>query len=380
MGKIFFIVVFICFYFFPLSSQTIIKMEKSNGVYKIPCVVNGARMKFIFDTGATNVSMSASMANYLLENEYISKEDIIKTGQSSLADGRIIDHTLINLKDIEISGLHLSNIETVVLDSQNAPLLLGQSAIQKLGKIEIDGDILKILEHNELNEEDIQQVLADAIIAFNDGLYEKAKNCYEKVYAFGRLSDYGKYCYVRACMHCKDFTKAYSVINEIKDFDYFEEQNIDIYYLFGWVYEYNDKCYEAISYYKKSFEFPSASWKDKAIDAESIAFIYEKMKDYQNANKNYRMALLCYGYEHNVDDKYIYDDCFGKLKKDQKSYRDDDIDYCVFKSVETAYNAGIYSNKDYLYTICLLAKNRNKDAVRLCNRIQIDFDEFLNEY
>lgn len=380
MGKIFFIVVFICFYFFPLSSQTIIKMEKSNGVYKIPCVVNGARMKFIFDTGATNVSMSASMANYLLENEYISKEDIIKTGQSSLADGRIIDHTLINLKDIEISGLHLNNIETIVLNSQNAPLLLGQSAIQKLGKIEIDGDILKILEHNELNEGDIQQVLADATIAFDDGLYEKAKNCYEKVYAFGRLSDYGKYCYVRACMHCKDFTKAYSVINEINDFNYFEEQDINIYSLFGWVYEYNNKYDEAISYYKKSFEFPSASWKEKAMDAESVAFIYEKKKDYQNAYKYYRGALLCYGYEHNVDEQYLLDDCYGKLKRDKKSYRDDDIDYCAFKYIDTAYNAGIYSNKDYLYLICLLAKNGNKDAVRLCNRAKIDFDEFLNEY
>ena len=348
MGKIFFIVVFICFYFFPLSSQTIIKMEKSNGVYKIPCVVNGARMKFIFDTGATNVSMSASMANYLLENEYISKEDIINTGQSSLADGRIIDHTLINLKDIEISGLHLNNIETIVLNSQNAPLLLGQSAIQKLGKIEIDGDILKILEHNELNEGDIQQVLADATIAFDDGLYEKAKNCYEKVYAFGRLSDYGKYCYVRACMHCKDFTKAYSVINEINDFNYFEEQDINIYSLFGWVYEYNNKYDEAISYYKKSFEFPSASWKEKAMDAESVAFIYEKKKDYQNAYKYYRGALLCYGYEHNVDEQYLLDDCYGKLKRDKKSYRDDDIDYCAFKYIDTAYNAGIYSNKDYL--------------------------------
>lgn len=67
-------------------------MEESNGVYKIPCIVNGARMKFIFDTGATSVSMSKQMANYLLENEYILKEDVISSGQSSIADGTIVDH------------------------------------------------------------------------------------------------------------------------------------------------------------------------------------------------------------------------------------------------------------------------------------------------
>ena len=134
-------------------------MEESNGVYKIPCIVNGARMKFIFDTGATSVSMSKQMANYLLENEYILKEDVISSGQSSIADGTIVDHVVINLRDIEISGLHLHNVKAVVLDSQNAPLLLGQSAIQKLGRFEINGNILKILDEGKLDENQIKQTL-----------------------------------------------------------------------------------------------------------------------------------------------------------------------------------------------------------------------------
>ena len=108
MKKIF-CAILLCFCYASLSCQTIIKMEENNGIYKIPCLVNGARMKFIFDTGATSVSMSSQMANYLLENDYISKEDIISSGKSSIADGTIIDHVIINLRDVEISGLHLSN-------------------------------------------------------------------------------------------------------------------------------------------------------------------------------------------------------------------------------------------------------------------------------
>ena len=168
-------------------------MEENNGVYKIPCIVNGARMKFIFDTGATSVSMSSQMANYLLENDYISKEDIISSGKSSIADGTIIDHVIINLRDVEISGLHLSNVEAVVLDSQNAPLLLGQSAIQKLGRIEIDGNVLKILDNDKLDENQIGQLFADAFNALDNGLYTKAKECFEQLYLLGQLSDYGKY-------------------------------------------------------------------------------------------------------------------------------------------------------------------------------------------
>ena len=34
---------------FSSPAQTVIQMEYSGGVYKIPCYVNGARMKFILD-------------------------------------------------------------------------------------------------------------------------------------------------------------------------------------------------------------------------------------------------------------------------------------------------------------------------------------------
>lgn len=126
-------------------AQVTITMEQDGGVYKVPCVVNGAKMKFIFDTGAATVCLSESMAEYLLENDYISKDDILGLGASQVADGRIVDHVKINLKDIEIAGLHLKDVEAVVVEGQRAPLLLGQTAIQKLGRVIIDGNKLIIV-------------------------------------------------------------------------------------------------------------------------------------------------------------------------------------------------------------------------------------------
>ena len=104
-------------------------MEEYGGVYRIPCTVNGAKMKFIFDTGAASVCLSMQMAEYLLDNEFISIDDLEGTGSSSVADGRIVDHVIVNLKDIEISGLHLYNVKAVIISGQNSSLLLGQSAV-----------------------------------------------------------------------------------------------------------------------------------------------------------------------------------------------------------------------------------------------------------
>ena len=48
------------------------------------------------------------------------------------------ENTIVNLKKIEINGLLISNVEAAIIDSDSAPLLLGQSALNRLGKVQID--------------------------------------------------------------------------------------------------------------------------------------------------------------------------------------------------------------------------------------------------
>lgn len=127
---------------FKAFSQNEILMEKDGGIYKIPCKVNGLRLKFIFDTGATDVCISESIALMMLENDYLSDSDIVGTSQAMVADGRIVDNTKIILKKIEIGNKTLNNVKAVVIHNQSAPLLLGQSAIEKLGKYTISGNKL----------------------------------------------------------------------------------------------------------------------------------------------------------------------------------------------------------------------------------------------
>lgn len=68
----------------------------------------------------------------------MSTNDIIGQTSYQTADGDISIGTTIKLKKIEISGLVLYNIEASIINNDNAPLLLGQSALSKLGKIQID--------------------------------------------------------------------------------------------------------------------------------------------------------------------------------------------------------------------------------------------------
>lgn len=129
---------------FALNAQTVIQMVEYKGVYTISCEINGMKGRMIFDTGASKVSLSKSFCEILLDNGYISESDFLGDGQLITADGRIVDHAELLLRTVKIGDVVLENVQAVVIDNQNAPLLFGQSAIQMLGEVSIKGDKLYI--------------------------------------------------------------------------------------------------------------------------------------------------------------------------------------------------------------------------------------------
>lgn len=126
-------------------SQTKIAMEKEGGVYTVPCKVNGLQLKFIFDTGASNVTISLTEALFMIKNGYLSKDDIYGSSYAQLANGDITENTEILIREIVIADLKLYNVRASIVNELAAPLLLGQSAIAKLGKIQLDGNELTIM-------------------------------------------------------------------------------------------------------------------------------------------------------------------------------------------------------------------------------------------
>lgn len=124
------------------------------GVCKVKCEINGLPLHFYFDTGAADVTISDVEAQFMLKNDYLTPSDVKGNALYGTADGSIVEGTVIILRKVDFGGLELSNIKASVVHNQKAPLLLGQSVLGKLGKVEIDNNkkILKIVYRQKINQ------------------------------------------------------------------------------------------------------------------------------------------------------------------------------------------------------------------------------------
>lgn len=137
--------IFACLLFLSTSAtaQERIQMTRHpSGTYDIPCEVNGVRLNFILDTGASDISLSLTEAAFMLKNGYLDSSDFIGQTSYMTADGSIASGTTVNLRIIKIGSKTLYNVKATISSSIDAPILLGQSALGQLGSYTIDGNQL----------------------------------------------------------------------------------------------------------------------------------------------------------------------------------------------------------------------------------------------
>jgi aspartyl protease family protein len=116
----------------------IVPMRLARGVYYIPMKVNGIDMEFIFDTGASTISISLTEVQSMRRKGKLNDSDILGASYFSDATGTISEGTRLNLKEVEIGNHVLYDVEASVVHNLKAPLLLGQSALNRFGRITID--------------------------------------------------------------------------------------------------------------------------------------------------------------------------------------------------------------------------------------------------
>lgn len=117
-------------------SQTTIKMKQENGISIVPCKVNGLNLTFSFATAEPVVKISITEANFMFKNRYLNSNDVLSP--ANYTNSELTEGVVINIKEIEFAGLKLNNINAIVTKDINAPLLLGQSALSKMGPVQID--------------------------------------------------------------------------------------------------------------------------------------------------------------------------------------------------------------------------------------------------
>lgn len=127
----------------PTASETVtteVPMTRDSGIYKVACTINELPLSFYFDTGAADVTISSVEALFMLKNGFLTPKDIAGTTHYTDANGDISEGTVILLRKVEFGGLTLENVKASVVHNQKAPLLLGQTVLGRLGKIEIDNE------------------------------------------------------------------------------------------------------------------------------------------------------------------------------------------------------------------------------------------------
>lgn len=298
----------------PLHGQIVINMERDGGVYKVPCSVNGVKMKFIFDTGASVVSLSKSMATYMEDNGYLTKSDYLGKTQTQIADGSFVDVEVVSLKDFEIGGLHISNVVATIKDGQNVPLLMGQSAIEKLGRISIEGNRLIIHNYTLKLSASEQASLRESIRnAYQSGNYALGIESLEKLRLGAEYADEDYYYFVVTLFANHEFGKILEVYNDWKtlgpkSYPFYCERVLTI---VGDTFLVINRPTEALKAYQESLSY---------ADKYSIVHIYMMMADcyYELGRKmdmenNLKKGLST---QYSLLDCSIADVMAGKIKDD----------------------------------------------------------------
>ncbi len=117
-----------------------VPFREENGVKIIDAWVNGMGLEFIFDSGASSTMLSKTEAEYMFQKGKLTLDDVIGKQNFQIADGSIVVGLVINLKEVKIGEMTINDVKATVTDDIQAPLLLGQSVMERFGKITQDND------------------------------------------------------------------------------------------------------------------------------------------------------------------------------------------------------------------------------------------------
>jgi aspartyl protease family protein len=106
-----------------------------DGHYYVVLKISGVKVRFVIDTGATDLVLTARDARRV----GIDPATLAYIGQASTANG-IVKTARVWLKDVSLGNYTDPSVRADVNGGQMETSLLGMSYLQKFGKIEIAGD------------------------------------------------------------------------------------------------------------------------------------------------------------------------------------------------------------------------------------------------
>ncbi len=352
--------------------QKVIFLKKQGGIYTIPSSINGIKRSLVFDTGASTVTISMDLAKLLYNLGKLSDSDIKGAGKSLTASGQIVNNLNIVLRDVEISGLHLRNIDAVVIEGQNVPLLLGLSAIQKLGKVTLSGNKLIIDTSIKTNSElsDLRNRINSYII--NDQ-YEEALNLLKQIEAQDAVEEKDiynfAYCYSviedfnKSLMYCQQWMGTYKDINS--------SHEPDICYFMGVAYKGLKSHYEADKWFSMAISQISldAIERTSIDDALTLSYYYNQKALNYLEGKAYDHCVEAFDFAAQYRIRFLgytmEDLCKGRIKDDKVGK--------TIMSISKIYAVYLYKGDVSEHYAILAALCGNKEAIDFCEHFHLDY-------
>ena len=115
--------------------ETVLQRE-GNGHFYVHAKVNGELVRFIVDTGASGVALTAEDAQRVGIAFSPGEFDYVGEGAAGPVRGK-----LVTINEIDIDGKRVENVSGAVLEGSNLSLL-GQSYLTRMGEVQMRGDYM----------------------------------------------------------------------------------------------------------------------------------------------------------------------------------------------------------------------------------------------
>ncbi len=121
----------------PSEPRKVTELERSyNGHFYTYAKVNGELVRFLVDTGATSVALSAEDAQRVGFNVDPSSFEVVGEGASGPVRGK-----LVMIDSVEVEGKLVNDVSGIVLADSDLSLL-GQSYLTRMGEVQMSGDYM----------------------------------------------------------------------------------------------------------------------------------------------------------------------------------------------------------------------------------------------
>ncbi len=121
-----------------VDNPILVSLESEGGTYKIRVLVNKAiTLKFVVDSGASDVSIPADVVETLLQTGTLRESDFVGVQIYKLADGSTLPSARFRLKSLTVGDTVVENV-TAGITPVDGSLLLGQSFLSRFKSWSMD--------------------------------------------------------------------------------------------------------------------------------------------------------------------------------------------------------------------------------------------------